>query len=90
MRDRGWLSISYPAGAFSGPYIHDILACCDGRFVTVEVKTEGDRLIGPRWDGQLRFAERVRLAGGISVIPAYSTREAIEAIEKELYHDRHS
>jgi hypothetical protein len=57
--------------------VPDIIGCCRGRFVAIELKAAGGRLE----PAQTAECERIREAGGI-VIVAYSLRDVMEGLWK--------
>lgn len=66
-----------------GPGTPDLLACIDGRWVGLEVKTEGGR---PE-PSQLVLQDQIRRSGGIYEF-VWSANEAIKLVEKARVHNR--
>ena len=65
LKDQGCYFIKYwGGGQFTKAGVPDLLICCNGRFLGVELKASG----GKPTDLQLHHLDQIRKAGGIGIL----------------------
>lgn len=72
--------VKYFANGFTKSGIPDILACCNGHFLAIEVKAENGR---PS-ELQLHHIEKIKQSGGYAVIVKPSQFEELKELIQEL------
>lgn len=72
--------VKYFANGFTKSGIPDILACCNGHFLAIEVKAENGR---PS-ELQLHHIEKIKQSGGHAVIVKPSQFEELKQLIEEL------
>lgn len=64
LEDNGCWYVKFFANAYTKAGVPDLLACCNGKFVAIEVKAENGR---PS-ELQLHNIEEIKKAGGIAIV----------------------
>ena len=80
LNDNNIWHVKYFANGFTKSGIPDILACCNGRFLAIEVKAENGR---PS-ELQLHHIEKIKQSGGRAVIVKPSQFEELKELIQEL------
>lgn len=75
--------VKYFANGFTKSGIPDILACCNGHFLAIEVKSE----IGRPSPLQLHHIEKIKQSGGHAVIVKPSQFDELKQLIQELKND---
>lgn len=75
--------VKYFANGFTKSGIPDILACCNGHFLAIEVKAENGR---PS-ELQLHHIEKIKQSGGHAVIVKPSQFEELKELIQELINE---
>ena len=75
--------VKYFANGFTKSGIPDILACCNGHFLGIEVKAEN----GKPSQLQIYNIEKIRESGGHAVIVKPSQFEELKQLIQELLND---
>ena len=75
--------VKYFANGFTKSGIPDILACCNGHFLAIEVKAENGR---PS-ELQLHHIEKIKQSGGHAVIVKPSQFEELKELIQELKNE---
>lgn len=83
LNDNNIWHVKYFANGFTKSGIPDILACCNGRFLAIEVKAENGR---PS-ELQLHHIEKIKQSGGHAVIVKPSQFEELKELIRELKND---
>lgn len=80
LNDNNIWHVKYFANGFTKSGIPDILACCNGYFLAIEVKAENGR---PS-ELQLHHIEKIKQSGGRAVIVKPSQFEELKELIQEL------
>lgn len=83
LNDNNIWHVKYFANGFTKSGIPDILACCNGHFLAIEVKAENGR---PS-ELQLHHIEKIKQSGGHAVIVKPSQFEELKELIRELKND---
>lgn len=83
LSDNNIWHVKYFANGFTKSGIPDILACCNGRFLAIEVKAEN----GKASELQLHHIEKIKQSGGHAVIVKPSQFEELKKLIEELLND---
>lgn len=83
LAEQGTWYVKYFANGFTKSGIPDILACCNGHFLAIEVKAEN----GKPSELQLHHIEKIKQAGGHAVIVKPSQFEELKELIKELKNE---
>ena len=83
LSDNNIWHVKYFANGFTKSGIPDILACCNGHFLAIEVKAENGR---PS-ELQRYHIEEIRQSGGHAVIVKPSQFEELKELIEELLND---
>ena len=83
LSDNNIWHVKYFANGFTKSGIPDILACCNGRFLAIEVKAENGR---PS-ELQLHHIEKIKQSGGYAVIVKPSQFEELKQLIQELKNE---
>ena len=75
--------VKYFANGFTKSGIPDILACCNGHFLALEVKAEN----GKPSPLQLHHIEKIKESGGYAVIVKPSQFDELKELIQELKND---
>lgn len=75
--------VKYFANGFTKSGIPDILACCNGHFVGIEVKAEN----GKPSPLQIHNIEKIRESGGYAMIVKPSQFDELKQLIQELLND---
>lgn len=75
--------VKYFANGFTKAGIPDILACCNGHFLAIEVKAEN----GEPTILQLRHIEKIKESGGHAVIVKPSQFDELKRLIQELLNE---
>ena len=83
LTENGIWHVKYFANGFTKSGIPDILACCNGYFLGIEVKAEN----GKPSQLQIYNIEKIREAGGHAVIVKPSQFDELKQLIQELLND---
>lgn len=83
LTEQGVWYVKYFANGFTKSGIPDILACCNGHFLAIEVKAENGR---PS-ELQLHHIEKIKQSGGCAVIVKPSQFEELKQLIQELKNE---
>lgn len=83
LSDNNIWHVKYFANGFTKSGIPDILACCNGRFLAIEVKAENGR---PS-ELQLHHIEKIKQSRGHAVIVKPSQFEELKQLIQELKNE---
>lgn len=83
LTEYGIWHVKYFANGFTKSGIPDILACCNGHFLAIEVKAEN----GKPSELQLHHIEKIKQAGGRAVIVKPSQFDELKKLIKELKNE---
>lgn len=83
LSDNNIWHVKYFANGFTKSGIPDILACCNGYFLAIEVKAENGR---PS-ELQLHHIEKIKQSGGHAVIVKPSQFEELKQLIEELKNE---
>ena len=83
LTEYGIWHVKYFANGFTKSGIPDILACCNGHFLAIEVKGEN----GKPSELQLHHVKKIKQAGGHAVIVKPSQFEDLKELIQELINE---
>lgn len=83
LTEYGIWHVKYFANGFTKSGIPDILACCNGHFLAIEVKAEN----GKPSELQLYHIEKIKQSGGHAVIVKPSQFEDLKKLIEELLNE---
>lgn len=83
LTEHGVWHVKYFANGFTKSGIPDILACCNGHFLAIEVKAEN----GKPSELQLHHIEKIKQSGGRAVIVKPSQFEELKKLIQELKNE---
>ena len=83
LNDNNIWHVKYFANGFTKSGIPDILACCNGHFLAIEVKAENGR---PS-ELQLHHIEKIKQSGGHAVIVKPSQFDELKELIQELKNE---
>ena len=83
LTENGIWHVKYFANGFTKSGIPDILACCNGHFLGIEVKAEN----GKPSQLQIYNIEKIRESGGYAVIVKPSQFDELKELIEELKND---
>lgn len=83
LSDNNIWHVKYFANGFTKSGIPDILACCNGYFLAIEVKSE----VGRPSELQLHHIEKIKQSGGHAVIVKPSQFEELKELIQELKNE---
>lgn len=83
LTEHGVWHVKYFANGFTKSGIPDILACCNGHFLAIEVKAENGR---PS-ELQLHHIDKIKKSGGHAVIVKPSQFEEFKKLIEELKNE---
>lgn len=83
LSDNNIWHVKYFANGFTKSGIPDILACCNGYFLAIEVKAENG---GPS-ELQIHHIEKIKQSGGHAVIVKPSQFEELKQLIEELKNE---
>ena len=83
LTENGIWHVKYFANGFTKSGIPDILACCNGHFLAIEVKAEN----GKPSQLQIYNIEKIRESGGYAVIVKPSQFDELKQLIQELLND---
>ena len=84
LTDSGIWHVKYFANGFTKSGIPDILACCGGKFLAIEVKAEN----GKPSALQLHHIEKIKQSGGHAVIVKPSQFDELIELIQRLLNDK--
>lgn len=83
LTEQGVWHVKYFANGFTKSGIPDILACCGGHFLAIEVKAEN----GKPSELQLHHIEKIKQSGGHAVIVKPSQFDELKQLIEELKNE---
>ncbi len=83
LTEQGIWHVKYFANGFTKSGIPDILACCNGHFLAIEVKAEN----GKPSPLQLHHIEKIKQSGGHAVIVKPSQFDELKQLIEELKNE---
>lgn len=83
LTEQGVWHVKYFANGFTKSGIPDLLTCCNGHFLAIEVKAEN----GKPSALQLHHIEKIKESGGHAVVVKPSQFEELKELIKELLND---
>ena len=83
LSDNNIWHVKYFANGFTKSGIPDILACCNGHFLSIEVKAEN----GKPSELQLHHIEKIKESGGYAVVVKPSQFEELKELIQELKNE---
>lgn len=83
LTDKGIWFVKFFANTFTKSGIPDILACVNGHFLAIEVKSE----VGKPSALQLHHIEKIKQAGGHAVVVKPSQFDELKELIEELLND---
>lgn len=83
LTDNGIWHVKYFANGFTKSGIPDILACCNGHFLAIEVKAEN----GKPSELQLYHMEKIRQSGGHAIVVKPSQFDELKKLIWELKNE---
>lgn len=83
LTEYGIWHVKYFANGFTKSGIPDILACCNGHFLAIEVKAEN----GKPSELQLYHIDKIKQAGGYAVVVKPSQFEELKQLIEELKNE---
>lgn len=84
LKSKGVWHVKYFANSFTPVGIPDVLACCNGKFVAIEVKNETGKT-SPLQDYHL---EEIAKSGGIGLVVRPQNFEEFKEVIEELLNDK--
>lgn len=84
LKSKGVWHVKYFANSFTPVGIPDILACCNGRFLAIEVKNETGKT-SPLQDYNI---EQIKRCGGIALVVKPQNFGEFKQLVEELLNDK--